>query len=197
MEKNAANILDSLRNARRMPQVIMPKDAAMIVAYTGLTSGWTALDAGTGSGFLSMFIANLVKPGKVVSYEVNGAYARNAAENAKRAGLTNLQVINKDIFAVQLTGKYDLVTLDLKNSDKLINKVYKILKKGGFLVIYSPQIEQVKAVRKEMEGKELQFTDVTTIENIVREWQVNESWTHPVPSGLVHTGFLTVGRKAM
>lgn len=189
------NILDALKNARRMPQIIQPKDAAMIVAYTGLTSGWNVLDSGTGSGFLSMFIANLVRPGKVTSYEVNGVYARNAAENAKRAGLHNLQVINKDIFTVQLLGKYDLVTLDVKNSDKLINKVYKVLKKGGFLAVYSPQIEQVKEVRKEMEKKELQFTDVITLENIVREWQVNESWTHPVPSGLVHTGFLTIGRK--
>jgi tRNA (adenine57-N1/adenine58-N1)-methyltransferase len=194
--KERMNILDVLKQSRRMPQIILPKDAAMIVAYTGVSGGWDVLDSGTGSGFLSMFIANIVRPGKVTSYEVNGAYARNAQENAKRAGISNLEIINKDIFEASLKGKYDLITLDLKNSDRLINKVYKALKKGGWLAVYSPQIEQAKAVRKEMEAKELQFTDITTIENIVREWQVTDEYTHPVPSGLVHTGFLTFGRKS-
>lgn len=194
--KERANILDILKSSRRMPQIVLPKDAGMIVAYTGVTSGWNVLDAGTGSAFLSMFLANIVYPGKVTSYEINSAYAKNALENVKKAGITNLEIINKDVFTANLKGKYDLVTLDLKNSDKLVKKVYQAIKKGGWLAVYSPQIEQAKAVRKEMENKQLQFTDIKTIENIVREWQVTDEYTHPVPSGLIHTGFLTFGRKA-
>jgi tRNA (adenine57-N1/adenine58-N1)-methyltransferase len=196
-EKERMNIIDILKQSRRMPQIILPKDAAMIVAYTGVTSNWDVLDSGTGSGFISMFLANIVMPGKVVSYEINGTYAKNAQENAKRAGLSNLQIINKDIFTAPISGKFDLITLDLKNSDRLINKVYKVLKKGGWLAVYSPHIEQVKAVRKEIEKKELQFTDILTIEAQIKEWQVTEDYSHPVPSGLIHTGFLTFARKAV
>ena len=189
------NILDILRNSRRMPQIILPKDAGMIVAYTGVTGGWNVLDSGTGSGFLSMFIANIVSPGKVVSYEINDIYAKNAAENARRAGMSNLRIINEDLFKAKLSGKYDLVTLDLKHSDRVISKVYKVLKKGGWIAVYSPQIEQVKAVRKEIEDKSMKFSGVLTIEAQVKEWQVTDEYSHPIPSGLIHTGFLTFARK--
>lgn len=189
------NIVDILKQSRRMPQIILPKDAAMIVAYTGVTSGWNILDSGTGSGFLSMFLANIVNPGKVVSYEINETYAKNAQENARRAGIKNLRIINEDIFKARLSEKYDLITLDLKNSDRLIKKVYPMLKAGGFLAIYSPHIEQVKAARKEIEGKEFNFTEILTIEAQVKEWQVTDDYSHPIPSGLIHTGFLTFARK--
>lgn len=190
------NIIDILRRSRRMPQIILPKDAAMIVAYTGVTSGWNVLDSGTGSAFLSMFLANIVTPGKVTSYEINPVYAKNAQENAKRAGLTNLRIINEDIFSAKLSGKYDLVTLDLKNSDRMVSKVYPLMKKGAWLAVYSPQIEQVKGVRKEIESGSMKFTDVLTIENQVKEWQINDEYSHPIPSGLIHTGFLTFARKS-
>lgn len=189
------NIIDILRHSRRMPQIILPKDAGMIVAYTGVTSGWNVLDSGTGSAFLSMFLANIVMPGKVTSYEINPVYAKNAKDNAKRAGLSNLRIINEDIFKAKLSGSYDLVTLDLKNSDKMVKKVYPLIRKGGWLAVYSPQIEQVKAVRKEIEEKDVKFTGILTIENQVKEWQINDEYSHPIPSGLIHTGFLTFARK--
>lgn len=189
------NIVDILRRSRRMPQIVLPKDAGMIVAYTGVTGGWNVLDSGTGSGFLSMFLANIVMPGKVTSYEINEIYAKNAQENARKAGMQNLRIINEDIFTAKLSGKYDLVTLDLKNSDRMVKKVYPFLKKGGWIAVYSPQIEQVKAVRREIESSGLKFTDVLTIENQVKEWQINDEYSHPIPSGLIHTGFLTFARK--
>ena len=72
------NIIETLKKVRRLPQVVLPKDAALIVAYTGLSPGWKVLDAGTGSAFLAIFLANLVKPGKVITYEKNKDFAKNA-----------------------------------------------------------------------------------------------------------------------
>src|SRR3972149_1601456 len=54
-------IVDFLRkSAKRLPQIIMPKDVALMLAYTGINPGSMVVDAGTGSGFLSMFIANYI-----------------------------------------------------------------------------------------------------------------------------------------
>ena len=188
-----ATVLDLLRAVKRLPQVVLPKDAAIIVAYTGLSPGWRVLDAGTGSAFLAIFLANLVKPGKVISYEVREDFAKNAREQVKKLGIKNLRIINKDVLKARIKGKFDLITLDMKNSELAVKKLYPNLKRGRYFAIYSPHIEQVKRVREVLE--KLRFVEIKTIENLVREWKVTRDYTHPVPSGILHTGFITIARK--
>ena len=192
MPKKTISTLDLLKKIRRMPQVILPKDAALIAAYTGLQSDWRVLDAGTGSGFLAVFLAGLVK--EVISYEKRKEFADNIKKQVKKLGIKNLKIINKDILSANIRGKFDLITLDMKFAEKAIEKLDKNLKDGGFFAIYSPHIEQVKEVRKVLEEKGY---EIVIIENIVREWKVTETHTHPVPSGILHTGFITIGRKIL
>lgn len=184
-------IIDLLKKCKRGPQIVMPKDAATIAAVTGLSSGWNCLDSGSGSGFLSIFIANLVKPGKVVTYEKNKDYARNVRNNIKTCGLKNLELKNEDVKKFT-EHNLDLVTLDMKDADKLIPKIHKALKHGGWLCVYSPHIEQQKKCVTKI--RKFGFTDIKTLENIQRSWQVSD-YTHPKPSGIMHTGFLTFARK--
>ena len=186
------NILDILAISKRGPQVVMPKDAGIIIAYTGASPGWKVLDAGTGSGWLSMFLANIVKPGKVISYEKRPDFAKNVKEQIKRFGIKNLQVINKDIFEADVRGKFDLITLDMKDSDKILERLYKNLNNKGWIATYSPHIEQVKSVNAAMIN--LGLSDIKTVENIIRDWKVDD-FTHPIPSGIMHTGFMVFGRK--
>jgi tRNA (adenine57-N1/adenine58-N1)-methyltransferase len=74
----------------------------------------------------------------------------------------------------------------------VVKHAYKALKPGGYLVVYSPHIEQVISVSREIEKKD--FCDLKTVENIVREWQI-EKITRPKTTGIMHTGFLTFARK--
>ena len=53
---------DVLRKLTRGPQIITLKDAGIISAYTGISSGDLVVDAGSGSGFLAIYLGNLVKP---------------------------------------------------------------------------------------------------------------------------------------
>lgn len=186
------NVIDILQKIRRMPQVILPKDAALIVAYTGVSPGWNVLDAGTGSGFLAIFLANIVKPGKVISYEKNKEYYKNIVEQVKKFGIDNLEIINENIMKVDIKEEFDLITLDMKGADNAIKKLHENLKHGGFFAVYSPHIEQVKSVRSVLE--KLNYK-ASTFQNIVLEWKVTRKYTHPRPSGLIHTGFITIGRK--
>ncbi|MEM7819704.1 MAG: tRNA (adenine-N1)-methyltransferase [Candidatus Aenigmatarchaeota archaeon] len=191
------SVIDKLKKCKRMPQIVMPKDAAQIVAVTGLSNGWKCLDAGSGSGFLAIFIGNIVKPdGHVYTYEKNRKFADNVRKNVKLCGLEKIvTIINNDVKNFK-EKDLDLITIDMINAEKLIKKAYKNLKPGGWICIYSPHIEQQKNVVKEIE--KLNFTQIQTIENIQRQWQVNshdKGYTHPKPSGILHTGFMTFARK--
>jgi len=188
------NIVDLLRKCRRGPQIIMQKDAGIIIANTGIKSGSKCLDAGAGSGFLSIMLGNIVAPsGRVTAYEIKKDFYENVKKNIKICGLDKIiKVKNND--AAKFTEKnLDLITLDMKNAEKMVKKANRALKDGGFLVVYSPQIEQQIDVRKEMEKSG--FARIRTIENIQREWSSFKGYTHPHPSGVMHTGFLTFGRK--
>lgn len=181
------------KKAERGPQIIMPKDAALILAYTGITQGSFVVDIGTGSGFLAIFLASYVKPGKVVTYEKDERMLKIAKKNVKLFGLSNfIKIKNEDASKGISEKNADLVTIDVKNPEKIVKHAYKALKKGGWLVVYSPTIEEVIEVNKEI--RKLNFSYIKTVENIVREWQT-EMTTRPKTMGIMHTGFLTFARK--
>jgi tRNA (adenine57-N1/adenine58-N1)-methyltransferase len=187
------NLADILERAKRGPQIIMPKDAALILAYTGISQGSFVVDVGTGSSFLAIFLANYIKPGKVVTYEKDKKMVRIAEENIRLSGLSRfIEIKNKDATKGIAEKNVDLVTVDVQNPEKVVKQAYKALKPGGWLAVYSPTIEEVIAVTKKI--RELNFSYIKTVENIVREWQT-ERTTRPKTMGIMHTGFLTFARK--
>lgn len=188
------NLIDILeRKAERGPQIIMPKDAALILACTGITQGSFVVDVGTGSGFLAIFLANYVKPGKVVTYEKNKKMIKIAEKNIRLSGLSSfIKIKNKDASKGISERNVDLLSIDIKNPEKVVEHAYKALKVGGWLAVYSPTIEEVIKVNKKI--KRLKFSYIKTVENIVREWQ-SKKFTRPKTMGLMHTGFITFARK--
>ena len=189
------SFIDLFKKFRRGAQIVSPKDASQIVAITGLSHGWRCLDAGSGSGFLAIFIANVVgKRGKVVTYEKRKEFYEIAKRNIEMSGMKNIVIKNEDVKNFR-ERNLDLITFDMKDSVKLIGKAAKHLKYGGWLVIYSPHIEQQIAAREEMEKHGMNV--YATIETIQRRWKSLYGYTHPEPSGILHTGFMTFGRKAL
>lgn len=188
------SIIDILkRGAKRLPQIITPKDASLILAYTGISQGNEVVDVGTGSGFLAMFLANYIKPGKVVTYDNDKKMTKVAGRNVELSGLSKfIKIKNKDAIKGISERNVDLVTIDIQHPEKVVKHAYKSLKVGGYLVVYSPTIDEVMATTKEI--RKLSFSYISTVENIVREWQT-ERTTRPKTMGLMHTGFITFARK--
>jgi tRNA (adenine57-N1/adenine58-N1)-methyltransferase len=186
------NLLDILKKLKRLPQIVTPKDASLILAYTGISPDSLIVDAGSGSSFLCIFLAYYCSQGKVITYEKRHDFAEVARKNIKLSGLKNIILKEKDILEGIEEKDVDLITLDMKDVEKVIKNAYDSLKVGGWLAVYSPYIEQVISTRKEIE--KLNFTDVKTVENIVREWRVGKH-TLPEVSGVMHTGWLTFARK--
>lgn len=191
--KRLKTIIDFLKKAKRGPQVILKKDFGIIVAETGCNSNWKVVDAGTGSGFLAILLGNLGC--KVYTYEKEKRFYNIAKKNIKNSGLKNVKIKNSDIKKGIRERNLDMITLDMKNPEKVIKHAYKSLKSGGWLVIYSMHIEQVQEVWKEL-GK-YNFKQTKILENIQREWQIEgRTFTRPKTHMLAHTGFLTFARKA-
>lgn len=184
-------IIDLLKKAKRGPQIIMPKDAGMIVSVTGCSPGWKVVDAGTGSGFLSMLLANLGC--NVYTYEKKKEFYEIAKKNVKNFGLKNILLKNADIAKGIKEKNVDLITLDMQNPEKIVKYAFNSLKAGGWLAVYSMHIEEVKRVYEEF--NKYDFTDIKILENIQREWQSIGKLTRPKNYMLAHTGFLTFARK--
>jgi len=186
--------MDLLLTGQRGAQIVTPKDAAQIVAVTGAGAGWQCVDGGTGSGFLALFLGHIVAPtGHVSSYEQQKRFADIARNNVIRCEMKDIVSIKNANISTFTEHTLDLITFDAKGSEMIVPKARKHLKPGGWLVIYSPHIEQHIHVREAMKNEH--FIDIRGIETLQREWQSRGGYTRPHTKGLLHTGFLTLGRK--
>ncbi len=182
-----------MKKLKRGPQIITPKDSSLILAYTEVEPGSKVVDAGTGSGFLAIFLAKYLKPGKVYTYEKDKRFVKIAQSNIKTSGLSKHITLRKaDITKGIKERRVDLVTLDLKDAKKVIKHAHAALKSDGQIVVYSPTIEHLMGILGELKKKD--FTRIKTVENIVREWKVDYT-TRPKTMGIMHTGFLTFAKK--
>jgi tRNA (adenine57-N1/adenine58-N1)-methyltransferase len=181
-------ILDFIKKSKIGPQRISLKDCSLIVGYTGISSGDKVVDSGTGSGILAMFLANIVAPEKVISYEIREDFVELAKKNFKKAGIKNIKVKLKDIYKGIDEKNLDLITLDLPEPWKVVKYAKKSLKPGGYLVSYSPSIEQSK---KFFDSLSKGFYS-ETLECLVREWDMRI--LRPHTKMLAHTGFITIAR---
>jgi tRNA (adenine57-N1/adenine58-N1)-methyltransferase len=188
-------LFNDYRKLKRGPQVVLPKDAGLIAAFTGVGAGDRVVDVGAGSGWLAVFLANIVGgKGKVYSYEAREDFADLAERNAKKAGLESvIDVIRKDASQGIEQKDVDLVTLDCADSDKLLPVAFESLKKGGVCVGYLPHVEQVKEFV--FTAQEAGFEVSRVVEGIVRDWLVRDRGCRPENTGLTHTGFLVFLRK--
>lgn len=180
-------ILDFIKKSGLGPQKISLKDCSLIAGYTGISSGSKVVDAGTGSGILAMFLANLVAPKNLYTYEIREDFFELAKKNFRKAGIKNIKIKLKDVYQGIDEKKVDVITLDLPEPWKVVPHAKKSLKQGGYLVSYSPSIGQSKKFHDSLQG----FYPIT-LECLVREWDMNV--VRPHTRMLAHTGFITFAR---
>lgn len=179
----------------RGPQIINRKDIGVILSRTGVGSGWRVMEAGSGSGALTMFLANAVRPGgRVYSHDTRKEHLELARRNLNDAGLSDyVDFIHQDVTLKIEQQNLDLAVLDMPSPWKALEEVEESLGKGGWLVIYTPTYEQMKESVTEIGDKA--FREPEVFDSLMREYQVTEKATRPEHTGLVHTSFLVFTRR--
>ncbi|MBS7636559.1 tRNA (adenine-N1)-methyltransferase [Candidatus Bathyarchaeota archaeon] len=188
---------DYIMKAVRRTQITYPKDIALIIIFSGIGPGSRVVEAGTGTGALTMALAHYVKPnGHVYSYEVRREFLETAEKNIKRAGLADfVELKNKDITAGIDEVDVDAVILDMATPWLVVSSAFKALKPCGTLVSFSPTIDQVvKTVEALGENG---FIDIETVECLMRGMQTERGKTRPQTLMTAHTGYITFARKAL
>lgn len=180
------------KRLKRGPQVILPKDIGVIMAYTGINRDSVCVDAGAGSGWLAVSLARVAK--HVTSYETRPEFVKIAEKNKENEKLDNLVIRNADISKKIYEKDVDIITLDMPDSDKIVGKAHKALKSGGHIVGYLPHMEQVKAFVSKLER--YKFGNIFVAEVIIRDMLVRKEGIRPSTKGVWHTGYLAFAQKA-
>lgn len=182
---------DLWESLQRGPQLMLPKDIGWILAKTGANKEFRAVDAGGGSGSLCLSLANVCK--EVTVYESNTEHYRILMKNITAFGFTNIKVKQEDIYKGIAEKDIDVITLDLPEPWNVVPYAEKALKNGGFIVVYAPQINQVKRFIDSVRGTRIKV--IETVELLERKWKIEGQIMRPEFQMLGHTGFLTLGRK--
>jgi tRNA (adenine57-N1/adenine58-N1)-methyltransferase len=181
----------------RGAQVIYPKDLGAIVMAADIFPGAVVLEAGTGSGALTMALLRAVGPeGRVISEEVREDFARRAAANIRRfmGEVPNLDLRVRDIYAGVDVHDVDRVVLDLPEPWRIVDEVAKALRPGGYFASYLPTVLQVKQLVDALH-RQGEFPLIDTLEILERHWHVADLSIRPEHRMVAHTGFLVVARK--
>jgi len=188
-------IRDRVLKTDRRTQVLYPKDIGYILYQLGISNGSKVVEAGTGSGALTMSLANAIKPdGKVFTYEIDARSQKIAATNIERAGLSQYVELKLGDICLGISEKnVDAVILDLATPWLVVPHIWQALAGGGVFISFSPTIEQVMKTVYEIEKH--QFIDVETVELILRRITVAENRTRPETLMTGHSGYLTTARK--
>ena len=181
----------------RGAQVIYPKDLGAIVMAADIFPGAVVLEAGTGSGALTMALLRAVgAEGRVISEEIREDFARRAVANIRRfmGEPPNLEIRIRDIYEGLDVHDVDRVVLDLPEPWRIVDGVAKALQPGGYLASYLPTVLQVKQLVDTL-SRQGEFALVETVEILERHWHVADLSIRPEHRMVAHTGFLTVARK--
>lgn len=189
---------DYVLSMPRGAQVVYPKDAGQVVQLADIFPGAHVVEAGVGSGALSMSLLRAVgEDGRLSSYERREDFAAIAQANVERffGGPHPAWSVTVGDLAQSLTETaVDRVVLDMLAPWETVPAVSAALAPGGVLCCYVATTTQlsntVEAVRSH--GT---FTEPQAWESLVRGWHVDGLAVRPEHRMIGHTGFLVTSRR--
>ncbi len=186
---------DLLRYLKRTTQIVFPKDAARLVMELDLMHGRRMIEAGSGSGGLTMVFARAVAPGgHVFSYELRSEHQRLARANIERLGLQDMVTFKlRDIGEGFDEREVDAVFLDVRDAAVYVPQAEAALTTSGMFGSLMPTANQVSDVVAALEAGD--FVDIRVEEVLVRSWKPVPERLRPADRMVAHTGFLIFARK--
>ena len=187
-------LADFVLKMPRGAQVIYPKDLGQILVMADIFPGARVLEAGVGSGALSM---TLLRAGAtVIGYEIRADFAARARANVAaylgEEAASRFAVEDRDVYEGIDDGDLDRVVLDLPEPWRVVKHAASALRPGGIVVAYVPSVSQVAQLRESLADSP--FGMAETLEVLLRTWHVEGQAIRPDHRMVAHTGFLTAAR---
>jgi len=193
---------DFVMSMPRGAAIVYPKDAAAILAKADIFPGATVVEAGVGSGALSLWLLRAIgAEGRLASFERREEFADIAMGNV--TAFLGYRPANFDITVGDLTdalpaafpdGTVDRVVLDMLAPWEPLEAVANALKPGGVLLCYVATVTQLSRVAEAIRDTGC-FTHPDADETIVRGWHVEGLAVRPDHRMVGHTGFLITARR--
>ncbi|MBS1674888.1 MAG: tRNA (adenine-N1)-methyltransferase [Actinobacteria bacterium] len=193
---------DFVMSMPRGAAIVYPKDAAQILTQADIFPGATVVEAGVGSGALSLSLLRAIGPGgSLTSFERRDDFAEVATANVEtflgerpdywRVVVGDLQEALPEAYEA---GTVDRVVLDMLAPWECIDVVAEALAPGGVVLCYIATATQLSRVAEYLRGTGL-FTEPESTETMVRGWHVEGLAVRPDHRMVAHTGFLITARR--
>lgn len=195
-------LADNVLSMPRGAAVVYPKDAGQIVAMADIYPGARVVEAGVGSGALTMSLLRAVgDQGHLHSIERRADFAAIARANVEgffagphpawRLSIGDLS----DVLPVQeAAGSVDRVVLDMLAPWENLEAVARALAPGGVLLAYVATTTQLSRLAEDLRD-DGRFTEPSAWESMVRGWHLEGLAVRPQHRMIGHTGFLLTTRR--
>ena len=189
---------DYVLSMPRGATIVYPKDAALIVGFADIAPGVRVLEAGVGSGALTIALLKAVGPtGAVDSFERRPEFAEIATRNITdyfkgkpenwSLTLGSVQEKSSDVM-------YDRIILDMLAPWECVQLADALLHPGGVLLAYVATTTQLSMMAEAIK-ESARFTEPESSESLIRQWHHEGLAVRPVHRMIGHTGFLIQARR--
>lgn len=189
---------DFVLSMPRGATIVYPKDAAMILGVADIFPGAKVIEAGVGSGALSISLLRAIgSEGELSSFERREDFAQIATENVKTyfAGIPSQWKLTVGSVQESPTDKkFDRVVLDMLAPWECVSFAAQILRPGGVFLAYVATTTQLSSTAEALK-EDGRFTEPLSSETIVRDWHHEGLAVRPMQRMIGHTGFLIVSRR--
>ncbi|HZQ05012.1 MAG TPA: tRNA (adenine-N1)-methyltransferase [Anaerolineae bacterium] len=187
--------LDLIMNVSRSTQIVYPKEIGYLLLKMNIHPGVRVVEAGTGSGAMTLALARMVQPnGMVFTYEEREEMQLNARKNIERAGLSPyVEFRVRDIRAGFDERDADALFLDVREPWLFLAQAHAALKPGGFFGSLVPTTNQVSEMLAEFERMG-NWVEIEVSELLHRKYKTNADRLRPDDRMIAHTGFILTAR---
>lgn len=193
---------DYVLSMPRGAAVVYPKDAAQIVGLADVFPGARVVEAGVGSGALSMSLLRAIgEQGRLLSVERRQDFAEIAVGNVENffgaahpAWQVEVGEFADVVPDVVEAGSADRVVLDMLAPWENVAASAEALISGGVFIAYVATTTQLSRVAEELRS-DGRFTEPTAWESLVRGWHLDGLAVRPEHRMVGHTGFLISARR--
>jgi len=193
-------LCDYVLKMPRGSQLIYPKDLGPMIHWGDVAPGHTVIEAGTGSGALTLALLRAVGPGgRVITVERRDDHRDHATRIISRfhGGLPdNLTILEGDVCEVFDSHRgTDRLMLDIPEPWSAVEAAGGKLAAGAVVCAYVPTVPQIQRLTDALRRCGW-FVAPETFEGLHREWNVEGRSVRPESQMVGHTGFITVARHS-